>query len=82
MLIQSGSNEIHLLPCLPPAWADGRFSGLCARGGFVIDLEWKQGRVTALSIYSRKGGSTTLHFNGRQENVTLKAGQRRTIKTA
>ena len=82
MLIQSGGNEIHLLPCLPPAWADGRFSGLCARGGFVIDLEWRQGRVTALSIYSRKGGSTTLHFNGRQENVTLKAGQRRTIKTA
>ena len=80
MLLQSTPSDIHLLPCLPDAWRNGSFRGLCARGGFVIDMAWKQGRVTALTIQSRRGGTTTLHYNGTQQGVTLRAGQRKTIK--
>ena len=77
MLIQSTPTDITLLPCLPEKWQEGNFSGLCARGGFIIDLEWKQGRVTSLAIQSRSGGSTRLHFNGREQTITLKAGQKK-----
>ncbi|MBQ7179918.1 MAG: glycoside hydrolase family 95 protein [Bacteroidaceae bacterium] len=80
MLIQSSPTDIHLLPCLPERWKEGSFKGLCARGGYVIDLEWKDGQVTALCIRARQDGKTTLHFNGQEQTVSLKHGQKKTIR--
>jgi alpha-L-fucosidase 2 len=60
MLLQSKRGAIHLLPALPPAWPDGRVTGLCARGGFVVDVTWKQGRLAAATILSRLGGPCRL----------------------
>ena len=73
MLVQSDEASITLLPALPKEWKDGSVKGLCARGGFVIDMEWKDGKVTAARIMARKGGKTRVHFNGTSRNVRLKA---------
>ena len=54
-LLQSENGEIILLPALPKGWSEGSFKGLCARGGFVIDLEWKDSKITACHIHSRCG---------------------------
>ncbi|MHC4645888.1 MAG: glycoside hydrolase family 95 protein [Planctomycetota bacterium] len=48
--------EIHLLPALPKAWANGRVEGLRARGGFDVNMQWKVGRVTHANIRSNLGG--------------------------
>lgn len=52
MLLQSHEEYVELLPGLPDAWSSGSYTGLCARGGFVVDLSWdnrnvKQAQVTA-----------------------------------
>jgi alpha-L-fucosidase 2 len=41
LLMQSHSNEIYLLPALPKAWSEGKIYGLRGRGGYTVDLNWK-----------------------------------------
>lgn len=61
MLMQSYDGAIDLLPALPDYWKpEGRIQGVVARGGFVLDMEWKEGRVTRLAVTSRIGGNCRL----------------------
>ncbi|MFD0660208.1 glycoside hydrolase family 95-like protein [Thermocatellispora tengchongensis] len=60
MLLQSHGDQIHLLAALPAQWPDGAFSGLLARGGFEVDLEWRGGDVHRGEIRSRLGRKVTL----------------------
>jgi alpha-L-fucosidase 2 len=74
MLLQSHRDVIHLLPAIPAAWADGSVKGLKARGGFVVDIEWKAGKVLAASIFSRLTGTCRVRVSANVSRVTSSNG--------
>ena len=79
MLMQSSTNKIVLLPALPESWADGSVQGICARGGFVVNMEWKNREVVSLIVSSLKGGRTEICFNGVSKKVVFKAGEKKRL---
>ena len=56
MLIQSHEGVIDFLPALPAAWSQGKFSGVCVRGGFEINFAWTNNKITQAEILSKEGG--------------------------
>lgn len=74
MLMQSHAGEIQLLPAVPKVWAvSGSFSGLRARGGFTVDCEWKEGKVTSYRIRSTIPTKVKLRMNGELKEITSEA---------
>ncbi len=74
MLLQSHEGVIRVLPSVPEEWESGAFTGLCARGGFVVDAEWENGAVTWLCVTAKNGGECGIAFptNDGVKNVKLK----------
>jgi len=60
-----------LLPALPKAWASGSVKGLRARGGFAVDIEWRDGQVTSYRISSAEPREVTVRLQG--ETKTIKS---------
>ena len=64
MLLQSHQGFIEILPALPTAWPTGSFSGLVARGNFVVSAEWSGGKVRRVTLTARSGGECRLAIPG------------------
>ena len=60
MLLQSHDGAVHLLPALPDVWSKGKVSGLRARGGFVVDMQWADGTLQQSEVLSTIGGTLRL----------------------
>ncbi len=80
MLVQSDDNEIRLLPALPDVWENGTISGVCARGGFEVDMEWQDKSISRLSISSEKGGKTMVISGDKEKEISLNPGEKMEIK--
>lgn len=74
MLIQSHLDHIRLLPALPDAWPQGRVQGLRARGGFQVDIDWRDGSLAEAVITSVSGQKLRLHAK-RSVRVTTSDGR-------
>ncbi len=81
MLLQSQSGELHLLPALPPAWPEGRVTGLRARGGVTVDLQWSAGKLAAATLTADRDGTQQVRLSPTEvRTVALKAGQPLVVK--
>ena len=69
MLVQSHDGGISFLPALPPAWSDGVISGIRARGGFELSLNWMDGRMIKATVKSLLGNPCVI--NARQDFVVI-----------
>ena len=76
MLLQSHSGEIHLLPALPSSWKDGSVKGLRARGGYTVDMTWKDGVLQEAVIVPDYSGKYVVRYGDKRKKVDFKAGKK------
>ena len=75
MLVQSQTGTIELLPALPDRWQTGSVTGLKARGGFVVDLSWENGKLLSAKIHSQKGAPCKVHYAGKHHELKIAKGE-------
>ena len=81
MLLQSHAGEIHVLPALPKAWADGEVRGLRARGGVEVDVTWRHGRAVSATLRPSLSGPVKVRVQRAEHvrDVQLVAGRSHTL---
>jgi alpha-L-fucosidase 2 len=75
MVLQSQFGELDLLPSLPSAWESGSLTGIRARGGFTVDIYWKEGKLVKANIKADNTGKCKLRYKGKTKEVTAEMGK-------
>ena len=75
MLLQSGNDELHLLPALPSAWASGSVSGLRARGGHTVDLAWTNRELSAATVRMGWTGAVRVYWGAKSWDLKSEPGK-------
>ncbi len=76
MLLQSHAGQIHLLPALPSALPNGTVKGLRTRGGFEVDISWKNGELVSATIHSRPGIDCFVRYKGKTLYLNIAKGKK------
>ena len=83
MLLQSQNERVKLLPALPAGWKTGAVTGLRARGGLTVDLQWQDGTLRSATLHASRDGSFSVgagKANQAAIPVSLKTGQTKSMK--
>jgi len=75
MIVQSHQGYLDILPALPTAIPNGEINGLQARGGFELNLTWKNGLLTSLTIKSKAGENCKVHYKNNNISFETKMGE-------
>jgi len=75
MLLQSQAGEVNLLPCLPDQLPDGKITGLMARGGHEIDMEWANGKLKSVAIKSKLGNPCKVRYGAKVIDFKINKGE-------
>jgi alpha-L-fucosidase 2 len=82
MLLQSIGNELELLPALPLEWKTGSITGLRARGGLTVGLEWEGGQLKSARLRANLPARVTLLYKERSRAIELAAGEEISVNGA
>lgn len=80
MILQSYDGCLDFLPALPENWRNGSIKGICARGGIVADISWKDDKVVEASLKSKADQGVRCRINGAFRDFQLKAGKTLSIQ--
>ena len=64
MMLQSNGNVMEPLAAIPESWKTGSYSGLVARGNFVVDCDWENSKLKKMTITARVGGNCQIRYPG------------------
>ena len=70
-MIQSHKGKIEILPCLPTSWKNGSVQGIHARGGYVLNIFWKNGKLTKVEINGKKEDEIILQYKEIKKNIVF-----------